>query len=214
MCLTLWRASRTCPPRSFVDECGWVPERMPSWSLRFTGDSGRAQSSSTGSSGPPRRPFAASWRDTPLSVGHRAVPDCSLRRSLRACSLGASPLHHQPTGNNLFRDPPEKLAAKLYETDLRKAAEMGAQPVSSVGRVVGGPGGLPGRRSRRVEELGPAGCRSHDRPQGGCDSRSHPGSLIASCCAGSHRLPFPRRQEPAVRASSRYSALTKSSWRT
>ena len=46
----------------------------------------------------------------------------------------------------LFRDPPEKLSAKLYESELRKPAQMGAQPLSRGWGEVGPPGGLVGHR--------------------------------------------------------------------
>ncbi len=96
--------------------------------------------------------------------GTRAVPGSShagygtIRTApRRTCSLGASPFHHQPTGEKLFRDPPEKLSAKLYETDSRKPAQMGAQRAS---RVVGGgrpPWGVGRFLGRCVEVSAPLG---------------------------------------------------------
>jgi len=73
---------------------------------------------------PAASPSSASPSSSNAAGKPRSVSRGSPRRT---CSLGASPLHHQPTGKNLFRDRPEKLSAKLYETDLRKRARPDAQ---------------------------------------------------------------------------------------
>ena len=82
------------------------------------------------------------WRRSPNGRRHRdrldesvtyhhqcRVRDDSYSAAPRStCSLGVPPLHHEPTGKELFGDAPEKLSGKIYENDSRKPARPDARP--------------------------------------------------------------------------------------
>ena len=64
-------------------------------------------------------PSSSNAAGKPRSVSRRAMPYVLAR--------GVPLTPPADWQQKLFRDPPEKLSAKLYETDLRKPARMGAQ---------------------------------------------------------------------------------------